>query len=174
VPEPDDALHAPDAKEVNNKGHIFTARGLQNLGCLFILVAAIMTLLYARSSPFASLFISLFFDKMFVSAGYPIISFLLKKPPSTLGGFNLGRTNASGQIAQMAGNWGLIDVETPQDAYTHKSYHDPTQEFQLVFSDEFNTDGRSFYPGDDPYWEAVDMNYYSVCFYTCIVPSHTC
>jgi len=25
---------------------------------------------------------------------------------------------------------------------------------ELVFSDEFNTDGRSFFPGDDPYWEA--------------------
>ena len=32
----------------------------------------------------------------------------------------------------------------------------------LVFSDEFNTDGRSFYPGDDPYWEAGDMHYW-VC-----------
>jgi beta-glucan synthesis-associated protein KRE6 len=31
---------------------------------------------------------------------------------------------------------------------------------QLVFSDEFNTDGRSFYPGDDPYWEAVDLHYW--------------
>ena len=27
----------------------------------------------------------------------------------------------------------------------------------LVFSDEFNTDGRNFYEGDDPYWEAVDL-----------------
>lgn len=32
---------------------------------------------------------------------------------------------------------------------------------ELVFSDEFNTDGRSFYSGDDPYWEAVDMHYWS-------------
>jgi hypothetical protein len=30
----------------------------------------------------------------------------------------------------------------------------------LVFSDEFNTDGRTFYPGDDPYWEAVDLHYW--------------
>lgn len=33
---------------------------------------------------------------------------------------------------------------------------------QLVFSDEFNTDGRTFYPGDDPYWEAVDLHYWAV------------
>ena len=31
---------------------------------------------------------------------------------------------------------------------------------QLVFSDEFNTDGRTFYPGDDPYWEAEDLHYW--------------
>ncbi len=30
----------------------------------------------------------------------------------------------------------------------------------LVFSDEFNVDGRSFYPGDDPYWEAEDYHYW--------------
>ena len=29
-----------------------------------------------------------------------------------------------------------------------------------MFSDEFETDGRTFYPGDDPYWEAVDLNYW--------------
>lgn len=27
------------------------------------------------------------------------------------------------------------------------------------FSDEFQTDGRTFYPGDDPYWTAVDLWY---------------
>lgn len=31
---------------------------------------------------------------------------------------------------------------------------------ELVFSDEFNQDGRTFYPGDDPYWEAVDLYYW--------------
>ena len=33
-------------------------------------------------------------------------------------------------------------------------------QWQLVFSDEFNVEGRSFYPGDDPYWEAVDLHYW--------------
>ena len=32
---------------------------------------------------------------------------------------------------------------------------------QLIFSDEFNTDGRTFYPGDDPYWEAADLHYWA-------------
>ena len=59
----------------------------------------------------------------------------------------------------MAGNWGLVDLDTPQDAYTKKDYL-TGKEWQLVFSDEFNVDGRSFYPGDDPYWEAVDLHYW--------------
>lgn len=54
----------------------------------------------------------------------------------------------------MFGNYGLIDLETPQEQYTYTSFRDNSTELQLVFSDEFNTDGRTFYPGDDPYWEA--------------------
>lgn len=61
----------------------------------------------------------------------------------------------------MAGNWGLIDLETPQSVYTKTAYTS-SQEMQLVFSDEFNVDGRTFYPGDDPYWEAVDLHYWEV------------
>lgn len=64
----------------------------------------------------------------------------------------------------MPGNWGLIDLETPKNVYTRESYTEgKNAEFQLVFSDEFNTDGRSFYPGDDPYWEALDLHYWAVC-----------
>ena len=61
----------------------------------------------------------------------------------------------------MEGNWGVIDLETPKEVYTKIS---PTDggELTLVFSDEFNVDGRTFYPGDDPYWEAVDLHYW-VC-----------
>lgn len=80
----------------------------------------------------------------------------------------------------MPGNFGLIDLDTPQSAFTIPSYVDGSQ-LELIFSDEFNTDGRSFYPGDDPYWfvrgisrkdllliysthrEAVDLHYWQVC-----------
>lgn len=38
------------------------------------------------------------------------------------------------------------------------------EDLVLVFSDEFNKDGRTFYPGDDPFWEAVDLHYWgTVC-----------
>jgi len=59
-----------------------------------------------------------------------------------------------------AGNFDLIDRATPQSAYTKPSYVNPQQDMVLVFSDEFEQDGRTFYPGDDPYWEAVDLHYW--------------
>ena len=53
----------------------------------------------------------------------------------------------------------LIDSGTPDDAKSRTGWDG--EEYVLVFSDEFNTDGRSFYPGDDPYWEAVDLWYWA-------------
>ncbi|CAK5283866.1 unnamed protein product [Mycena citricolor] len=52
----------------------------------------------------------------------------------------------------------LIDEDSPSSARTFSS--PDGQQYQLVFSDEFNVDGRSFYPGDDPWWEAVDLHYW--------------
>jgi beta-glucanase (GH16 family) len=66
------------------------------------------------------------------------------------------------KVPSISGNWGLIDSDTPLNLHTKPSYHDPSQTLQLVFSDEFNTDGRTFYPGDDPYWEAADLHYWQV------------
>lgn len=93
-----------------------------------------------------------------VSIGYPVITFYgpYRNPENSL---NFG-ANATGQIPQIVGNHGLIDEDTPQEAYTRTSWNGGSTEMQLVFSDEFNTDGRSFYPGDDPYWEAVDLRYW--------------
>lgn len=54
----------------------------------------------------------------------------------------------------------MIDPETPKEALTSKSLKDGETDYVLVFSDEFNTEGRSFYPGDDPYWEGVDLHYW--------------
>lgn len=66
------------------------------------------------------------------------------------------------------GNWGLIDQDTPAEAYTRTSY-ESGDEMLLVFSDEFNEDGRTFYPGEDPYWEAVDLHYWVVSLF-CFPP----
>lgn len=60
----------------------------------------------------------------------------------------------------MISSFGLIDKDTPQSAYTHTSIEDGST-MELVFSDEFETPGRTFFPGDDPYWEAADLHYWS-------------
>ena len=52
---------------------------------------------------------------------------------------------------------GLIDPTTPKSAKTRRSFSGET--LDLVFSDEFNTANRSFYPGDDPFWTAQDLWY---------------
>lgn len=62
----------------------------------------------------------------------------------------------------MNGKFALIDPDTPLDARTKMSWRD-NKEWTLVFSDEFNVDGRTFYPGEDPYWEAVDLHYWVGC-----------
>ena len=84
--------------------------------------------------------------------------------------------NSTGQVPSIDGLPGLIDSDTPQAAYTRTGFDG--QEYKLVFSDEvsflgisllvvllthlflaqFNTPGRTFWPGDDPFWEAVDVS----------------
>ncbi|KAM3077179.1 beta-glucan synthesis-associated protein [Clarireedia jacksonii] len=52
----------------------------------------------------------------------------------------------------------LRDPDTPSNAMTRKSTFDGST-LNLVFSDEFNHDGRTFYPGDDPFWTAPNIWY---------------
>ncbi|KAG9082147.1 hypothetical protein FRC07_014296, partial [Ceratobasidium sp. 392] len=139
-PEPDDELHNPDPRRdrTYDRHVAFSVRGLINVGCLALVVLALVMLF----------------------AGYPILTYFLRTPQSTLGGYNLGGINASGQVPDMLLGRGLIDPDTPKSAYTRTSFVNG-QTYDLVFSDEFNVEGRSFYPGDDPYWEAVDMHYWS-------------
>lgn len=53
---------------------------------------------------------------------------------------------------------GLIDPTTPVGAKTRTSTFDGSK-LNLVFSDEFNDDNRTFYPGDDPFWTAPNIWY---------------
>lgn len=92
------------------------------------------------------------------SIGYPVITFY---DPDYLPKLH-GNINATGQVPQINGNFDLIDQDTPKSAYTIASRADGHTPLQLIFSDEFNKDGRSFYPGDDPYWEAVDLHYWVI------------
>ncbi|KAJ7103721.1 glycoside hydrolase family 16 protein [Mycena epipterygia] len=132
--EPDDALHNPEIKN----GKFFdpttvsiSSRGIANIGCLVILCVGLL-----------ALFI-----------GYPVLTFV-KRTFLTTDVTNVS-VNATGQVAAI-GNFGLIDLDTPSDAYTITSLYSGKQ-MKLVFSDEFNTDGRTFYPGDDPYFEELTL-----------------
>ncbi|KAJ7129426.1 glycoside hydrolase family 16 protein [Mycena epipterygia] len=134
--EPDDGLHNPDIRDGKNfdpTSHSVSSRGLANVGCLVILSAGLLTLFL----------------------GYPVLSYMHTLDSSAS---SAQLVNSTGQVPSL-GNYGLIDLDTPVDAYTFTSLYDGT-ELQLVFSDEFEADGRTFYDGDDPYWEAVDLHYW--------------
>jgi len=73
-------------------------------------------------------------------------------------GWNIGGTNASGQVPEIASFPALVDKDTPDEGQSWTSWDG--RDYDLVFSDEFNTPGRSFHEGDDPYWEAQDLHYY--------------
>ncbi|EGW31666.1 uncharacterized protein SPAPADRAFT_62281 [Spathaspora passalidarum NRRL Y-27907] len=51
----------------------------------------------------------------------------------------------------------LVDPETPEDALFWKA-RDGSM-WPIVFSDEFNAEGRTFYPGDDQFFTAPDLHY---------------
>ena len=63
-----------------------------------------------------------------------------------------------------------IDPSTPHDALTRQNtYNNKTM--RLVFSDEFETPGRSFYAGEDPFWEAESLHYWQTKNYEWYHPS---
>ncbi|BEJ13862.1 hypothetical protein CspHIS471_0310360 [Cutaneotrichosporon sp. HIS471] len=138
-PEADDYLHNPDPKRDRKNdrgGSIFTLRGIVNIGCLVLLLLCLITLF----------------------AGYPIITTYTDRHQTNNGAFNLGGTNATGQVPLIPGFPSLIDPDTPLAAHSRVGYDG--KGYDLVFSDEFNKEGRTFYPGDDPFWTGVDLHYW--------------
>ncbi|KAF8630900.1 hypothetical protein AX17_005258 [Amanita inopinata Kibby_2008] len=137
-PDLDDALHNPDPKKDGLSEisfTIFSARGWANAGMLVVVVVGLITLFI----------------------GYPVI-YHYTHLPSRITGFNLGGINSTGQIPDFPGLPRLIDKDTPRSAYTRTGTDG--KKYNLAFSDEFNVPGRTFYPGDDPFWEAVDLHYW--------------
>ncbi|CDK26397.1 unnamed protein product [Kuraishia capsulata CBS 1993] len=51
----------------------------------------------------------------------------------------------------------MVDPDTPDSAYTREAKDGSL--WSLVFSDEFNAEGRTFYEGDDQFFYAPDFNY---------------
>lgn len=148
--EPDDYLHEPDADaDKSSSKHIFSPRGMLNIGTLALLGVALLALF----------------------GGYPVIAWLSRPKASTKGGFNLGGINATGQVADLHIGRALVDPDTPDNVRTRTTLDGTGRKMNLVFSDEFNRDGRSFYPGDDPFWTAMDLHYWGTDNYEWYDPS---
>ncbi|KAK7062740.1 hypothetical protein VNI00_000228 [Paramarasmius palmivorus] len=112
----------------------WSCRGFSNLGLLLLLILALITLFL----------------------GYPVITEFTGRARKNLIDGNI-RVNATGQAPVLFGVRELVDKDTPDSAKVRTGFDGET--YDLVFSDEFNTAGRTFWPGDDPYWEAMDFWY---------------
>lgn len=129
--EPDDYLHIPD-KNPNAHARYPTWRGCINVLTLAIIVAAIIMLFL----------------------GYPLVAHF----DHIYGKVDVNSELQSNAKIDPIPVRPLIDPDTPQESRTRTGNQDGSK-YNLVFSDEFNTPGRTFWPGDDPYWEAVDIWY---------------
>jgi hypothetical protein len=138
----DDNLHTfgkDEKKDLRTPFNFKSSRGWANGLTLFILMAG---------------FVVLF-------AGYPIIDWAQNDSKSmglNTDGYNIGGLNGSGQVPNIPGFPRLIDADTPSSAYTRTG--SDGKSWDLVFSDEFEKEGRTFYPGDDPFFTAVDIHYW--------------
>lgn len=63
----------------------------------------------------------------------------------------MGGVNASGQVPDIPNLPSLVDNDTPDDIRNSLRTGFNGKDYQLVFSDEFNIDDRTFWPGDDPF-----------------------
>lgn len=79
--------------------------------------------------------------------GSNFIYFPIGQVPQTVGS-KFSTTRGIGELAHLSSSFpdfGLIDEDTPKSAYSIVSDEGPT--WDLVFSDEFEQEGRTFYPG---------------------------
>jgi hypothetical protein len=129
----DDHLHtftAAERKDLSSPFDITSWRGWANAITLLVLLGAVIG----------------------IFALYPLISFYVTDGSASgknTSGYNLGGVNATGQIPSIPGLPSLVDPDTPADVYTRTGFDG--NEWTLVFSDEFNVDGRTFYPGGESF-----------------------
>ncbi|KAK0366319.1 beta-glucan synthesis-associated protein [Friedmanniomyces endolithicus] len=137
--EKDDYLHNPDPNERDkmNCADLFSKRGLVNVGGLLFITLGVLILFI----------------------GYPILTFVQKAiEPAGSNACSLDPNCLRSDIPLLKNlRTGPIDPDTPSNVKSRKGDNGKTQ--TLVFSDEFQADGRTFYSGDDPYWQAVDLWY---------------
>ena len=133
--------------------------GLANVGFLFALLMGLIFLLCAMICTFccikftclASVLVSPWFPTFVTKHTWTtsVLMGLVCVPatncalPSNL--MLLQGINGSGQVPDITNSFALVDPDTPQSAYHHTSFESQAQ-WDLVFSDEFNRDNRTFYP----------------------------
>jgi hypothetical protein len=129
--DPDDELHM-----LEEPGFSWSWRGFANIGLILILIGALLCLFIL----------------------YPVI-LAVRDSTRNQEIQNNVHINATGQVPALYHMPSLVDKDTPDEVKTRQGFdgHD----YELVFSDEFNKDGRTFSPGDDPFWEAVDIWYWA-------------
>jgi hypothetical protein len=130
----EDPLHDPNVPLPSKYLSGTPWRGFMNIVALIVLMFALLSLFIA----------------------YPVITFIENSHLNSLIDGNI-RINSTGQAPALIGLPQLVDPDTPESAKTRTGIDG--FEYELVFSDEFEQEGRSFYPGDDPFWEGVDLWY---------------
>ena len=113
-------------------GSSISCRGVLNVGLLILVITAILCLFIL----------------------YPTYDAVINADRLLAQDDNIN-INGTGQNADLPLLPSLVDADTPTEAKTRTGFDGNT--YTLVFSDEFNKEGRTFWPGDDPYWEAVDL-----------------
>ncbi|KAJ5739506.1 hypothetical protein N7533_012290 [Penicillium manginii] len=135
--EKDDYLHNPDPADKEGECDICNRRGVLNVGGLVVLTLGILVLFI----------------------GYPVITWvegILKPTPPCPAGDNNCLDVEPRELLENIRK-GLIDPDTPADAMWKKN--SDGKDWKLVFSDEFNMPGRTFFDEDDPFFQAVDLWY---------------
>ncbi|KAH7400010.1 glycoside hydrolase family 16 protein [Cadophora sp. MPI-SDFR-AT-0126] len=135
--EKDDWLHNPGPDDnKRDKCDIWTKRGITNVGGLLIVTVGLLVLFI----------------------GYPVLTFARQVVGVPTDTCKTDPDCLSDKFPLLSNQRvGLIDPDTPDSAKTLTS--NDGKKLKLTFSDEFNTDGRTFYDGDDPYFQGVDIWY---------------
>ncbi|EEP81435.1 beta-glucan synthesis-associated protein SKN1 [Uncinocarpus reesii 1704] len=136
--EKDDEMHNPDSEDKKRGCALCSKRGMLNVGALAVLILGLLVLFI----------------------GYPVMTFARKlfEPTSPQGCEGNPMCLDVGKVPLLKNiRTSLIDPDTPTSARSIKSADG--KKWELVFSDEFNRDGRTFFQGDDPFFQAVDIWY---------------
>jgi hypothetical protein len=177
-PDDEDLLHDPSGR-LDGNGRVLSARAILNVGVLTILILGLLCLFifypvltFLRNN---SKNLRIDGNIRINATGQAPVLWVVPPPPLTFSFLWFLSLSSSLRRFQMPE---LIDTDTPSSAMTRTGFDG--EEYDLVFSDEFNVDGRSFYPGyvppppiiiknpfwptecsDDPFWEAVDLWYWA-------------